>query len=187
MLPSDRSKRFEKTVMPHLDAAYNLARWLTGDPHDAEDVAQESSLRALRFLDSFRGGDPRAWLLRIVRNTAYSFLRKRRGEPEPIGGSEYPVGAVSISPAAHPESIALRNLDAEIIRKELEGLPADFREILILREMEGLAYRDIAEVMDIPIGTVMSRLARARKELRGRLAVFMDTTHGCADEEEMQP
>jgi RNA polymerase sigma-70 factor (ECF subfamily) len=180
-LPSDRSKRFENTMMPHLDAAYNLARWLTGDPNDAEDVAQESSLRALRFMDSFRGGDPRAWLLRIVRNTAYSFIRKRRGEPEST--ADLPEMTMTSS-TAHPEAIALRNLDAEAVRKELEGLPTDFREILILREMEGLAYRKIAEIMDVPIGTVMSRLARARKELRGRLATFMDVEHGCAEEEQ---
>jgi len=160
-LPTDRTKRFEDIVMPHLDAAYNLARWLTGDSHDAEDVAQESSLRALRFIDTFRGGDPRSWLLRIVRNTAYSCLRKRRVEPELSPDIE--------TTDANPETIALRNIDAETIRRELACLPDDFREILVLREMEGLAYKEIAEVMEIPIGTVMSRLARARKELRARL------------------
>ena len=161
-MPTDRTKRFEDIVMPHLDAAYNLARWLTGDTHDAEDIAQESSLRALRFIDSFRGGDPRAWLLRIVRNTAYTCLRKRRIEPEIPPATE----AATLS---NPEAIALRNIDVETIREELARLPDDFREILVLREMEGLAYKEIAEIMDIPIGTVMSRLARARKELRTRL------------------
>jgi len=148
--------------MPHLDAAYNLARWLTGDPHDAEDIAQESSLRALRFMDSFRGGDPRAWLLRIVRNTAYSCLRRRRGEAELKPD-------IDIAMPESPESVALRNIDVDTIRQELSRMPEEFREILILREMEGLAYKEIAEIMDIPIGTVMSRLARARKNLRARL------------------
>jgi RNA polymerase sigma-70 factor (ECF subfamily) len=147
--------------MPHLDAAYNLARWLAGNPHDAEDIAQESSLRALRSLDAFRGGDPRAWLLRIVRNTAYTYMRKRRSIPEP---------EVDVAAPANPETIALRNIDVETIRRELGRLPAEHREVLVLREMEGLAYRDIAEVMEVPIGTVMSRLARARKELRARLS-----------------
>jgi RNA polymerase sigma factor (sigma-70 family) len=163
-------------VLPHLDAAYNLARWLTRDDHAAEDMVQEAYLRALKFFAGFRGGDARAWLLTIVRNACFNWLRLRRTEQlhEPfdedvhspdIGNAVgYAEGA-----AASPETWLERSATAERIRDALESLPAEYREALVLRELEGLSYKEIASIADVPIGTVMSRLARARKQLRKRL------------------
>lgn len=169
-----QEQRFERTILPHLDAAYNLARWITQNEHDAEDVVQEAALRALRFLDGFRGGDARAWFLTIVRNTGYTWLRRNR-PPERDGGSldeERPGAPLPGEEGAetNPETLLLQRVDAAAVRCALERLPIEFREVIVLREMEGFSYREIADVAGVPIGTVMSRLARARKRLQESLA-----------------
>lgn len=151
--------------MPHFDAAYNLARWLTRSEHDADDVVQEAFLRAFTFFDSFRGGDGRAWLLSIVRNTCFTWLRKNRVYDLANELDE------QVSPASSPEALQLREADAESVRAALEKLPAEYREVLVLREMEEMSYKEIADVAGIAIGTVMSRLSRARKRLHDELCV----------------
>jgi RNA polymerase sigma-70 factor, ECF subfamily len=167
----ERLNAFEQTVLPHLDAAYNLARWLAGNDHDAQDVAQEASLRAYKFYGAFRGENPRAWLLTIVRNTFYNWLAKNR-PPEIAGDLDDEAQAVE-DPAANADAVNLRLADLEAVRQAIAGLPVEFREIIVLREMEGFDYKEIAELAGVPIGTVMSRLARARKLLHKRLtAVF---------------
>jgi RNA polymerase sigma-70 factor (ECF subfamily) len=159
---------FEQTVLPHLDAAYNLARWLAGNDHDAQDVAQEASLRAFKFFGSLRGENARAWLLTIVRNTFYNWLQKNR--PHEIAG-ELDDEALAIEDVpANAERINLRLADAAAIRCAIAELPVEFREIVVLREMEGFSYKEIANLADVPIGMVMSRLARARRQLQKRLA-----------------
>jgi RNA polymerase sigma factor (sigma-70 family) len=158
----------ERVVLPHLDAAYNLARWLVRNPQDAEDVVQEACLRAMRFIGGYREGDARAWLLRIVRNTAYTFLEKNR----PAALSEEFDETLYVSDDRKIPDIEAefaRSADGQMLQAALEMLPVRFREALILRELEGLAYKEIAEVMEIPIGTVMSSLARGREQLREKL------------------
>jgi RNA polymerase sigma-70 factor, ECF subfamily len=155
---------FEQAVLPHLDAAYNLARWLTRNERDAEDVVQESYLRAFRFFAGFRGGDARAWLMRIVRNTCYTWLHANRPLQE---ATEFDETLFSPdSPSPNPEEAVLRNDRGALVRKALEALPANFREVLILRELEGLSYKEIAGITGMPAGTVMSSLSRARDRLR---------------------
>lgn len=162
MTDEEQRARFERLVLPHLDAAYNLARWLAGNDHDAEDIAQEACLRAFRFIDGCRGSEGRAWLLTIVRNTAYSWLKKNRSrammsmDDDEIIEMEDPVAAAHL----------WQSVDAEALRRALETLPLELRESLVLRELEGLSYKEIAEVAAVPIGTVMSRLARARRQLQ---------------------
>jgi RNA polymerase sigma-70 factor (ECF subfamily) len=154
--------RFEQAVLPHLDAAYNLARWLTRNDADAADVVQEGFLRALRFFGDFRGGDTRAWLLTIVRNACFTWLRRNR-----VNALATPFDEEAHSGESDdPETLLLEGADREMLRDALETLPAEFREVVILRELEGLSYKKIAGIADIPVGTVMSRLARARKRLR---------------------
>ena len=160
--------RFERALLPHLDAAYNLARWLAGSPQDADDVVQEACLRALAFFDGFHGEDGRAWLLTIVRNTCYDWLRKNRRNAQ-LGHPSEDLDWVADS-APDPEEEQLRNADRETVRQGLDALPADYREVLVLRELEGMSYKQIARVIDAPIGTVMSRLARARKRLMTAIA-----------------
>ena len=150
-------------MLPHLDSAYNLARWLTGNDQDAEDVAQEACLRALNFFDGFHGDDGRAWLLAIVRNTCYDWLRKNRGGVHQFAPPEELEMAADSAPT--PEAEQLRKADRQMVREGLEALPAEYREALVLRELEGMSYRQIAEVTGVPIGTVMSRLSRGRKRL----------------------
>ena len=164
----ERLKSFEQTVLPHLDAAYNLARWLAGNDHDAQDVAQEACLRALRFFGSFRGENARAWLLTIVRNTFYTWLRNNRPTENVVELDDEVLAVEDVS--VNAEILNSRLADAEAIRRAIEELPVEFREIVILREMEGLSYKEIAEVADVPLGTVMSRLTRARRQLQKRLA-----------------
>jgi RNA polymerase sigma-70 factor, ECF subfamily len=163
----ERLKLFEQTVLPHLDAAYNLARWLAGNDHDARDVTQEASLRAFKFFGSFRGENPRAWLLTIVRNTFYNWLKKNR--PAEIVGELNDEALMVEDVSVNAETINLRQADAETVRHAIGELPVEFREMIILREMEGFSYKEIAELSDVPIGTVMSRLARARKLLQQSL------------------
>jgi len=155
---------FEQHMLPHLDAAYNLACWLLRDPHDAEDAVQEACLRAHRAIDRFRGGDGRPWLLTIVRNVCYSHLRKNRREPEPAAFDDDTHG--STHDPAEANAIAWREIKSELLRQGLERLPSEFREVIVLHELEGLSYREIAGIAEIPLGTVMSRLARARRKLQ---------------------
>ena len=159
---------FEQTVMPHLDAAYNLARWLTRNEHDAEDVVQEAYLRAFEFFGGFYGTDGRGWLLTIVRNTCYTWLRKNRaGELSTPFDEEIHHEEVA---SPNPEEMLLENADRQHLQDALEKLPVEFREALVLRELEGLSYKEIADVSGVPVGTVMSRLARARDRLKDALA-----------------
>ncbi len=168
MAATEPEAQFEQIVMPHLDAAYNLARWLAGNDHDAEDIAQEACLRALRFFGGFRGGNSRSWLLTIVRNTAYTWLKQNRPHAiVSLSDDELAEIEDPTTPAKH--ATILHNADAGVLRAALEALPMEFREALILRELEGLSYKEIAEVSDAPIGTVMSRIARARKQLQNHL------------------
>ena len=164
----ERLKLFEQTVLPHLDAAYNLARWLTGNDHDAQDVAQEASLRAFRFFGKFRGENPRAWLLTIVRNVFYTWLRKNRPPENTVEFDDETLTAEDV--LANAEAVNAHFADAEAVRRAIAELPLEFREIVVFREMEGFSYKEIAELAEVPIGTVMSRLARARKLLQKRLA-----------------
>ena len=150
--------------MPHLDAAHNLARWLVRNPADAQDIVQEAYLRAYKFFSGFQGGDPRAWLLKIVRNTSYSFLEKNK--PASLTDEFDEKVHVTETGAGNAESEAVRSGERRLLHEALEHLPANFREILILRELEGLSYKEIAEVVNVPIGTVMSSLARGRERLR---------------------
>ncbi len=153
----------EEAVLPHLDAAYNLARWLTRNEKDAEDVVQEAYLRAIRHFGSFRGGDARPWLLAIVRNTYYTSLQhKRLQESEVVFDEETHAHPTD---DADPEVLFLKEADREIVRRALEGLPADYLEVIVLREFEELSYKQIADIVQVPIGTVMSRLSRGRRRL----------------------
>ena len=154
---------FEQAVLPHLDAAYNLARWLTRDQQDAEDVVQEAFLRALRHFDSFKGGDARPWLLAIVRNTYYTWRKHNRMPEEELLLEEDKHPAAG--DGSDPEMLLLRETDRQLIQSALRRLPREFLEVIVLREFEELSYKQIAEVIQIPTGTVMSRLARARKRL----------------------
>jgi RNA polymerase sigma factor (sigma-70 family) len=164
----------EEAVLPHLGAAYNLARWLTRDEHDAEDVVQEAYLRALKSSAGFHGADGRAWFLAIVRNTSYTWLEKKRarGCATAFDGEVHSGKADSPS----PQEVLLRDEDKQSVRRAVEALPAHLREVVVLRELEGRSYREIATIADIPQGTVMSRLARAREQLRQKLSA-------CADKE----
>jgi len=157
-------EQFEQLVLPHLDAAYNLARWLVGNPADADDIVQEAFLRALRFFSGFRGGDSRAWLLKIVRNTAYSWVRKNR--PAQLADEFDESIHTDESSTTSVESSLLSRAEGDRVTKALEALPLTFREILVLREIEGLSYKEISEVTGVAMGTVMSSLSRARQRLR---------------------
>ena len=168
MEEQDKQARFEETIMPHLDAAYNLARWLTRNEHDAEDVAQDAFLRALKFFGGFRGGNSRSWLLSIVRNTAYTWLQKNRRHEIATVFDEATHDVED--PAANPEVLLIKNADRQEIMKAVEELPVEFREVMILRELEGMSYQEIADMTEVPVGTVMSRLARARKRLQQSLS-----------------
>lgn len=165
---------FEETVLPHLDAAYNLARWLTRNERDAEDVVQEAFLRALRHFRTFKGGDARPWLLAIVRNTYYTWRKHNRLPEEEIAfeDDKHPVAEESDD----PEQLLLRETDRQLLRSALQLLPKEFLEVIVLREFEELSYKQIAEVIHVPTGTVMSRLARARKRL---LKVLVAEQPGC--------
>lgn len=161
----NKRSRFELLVVPHLAAAYNLARWLTRNDHDAEDVVQEASLRALRFFDNFHGTDARAWILAIVRNACYTWLRQNRREQVSI---EDEMELRDSRP--DPEALHLAGVDRQTLRQAIEDLPAEFREAIVLRELEGLSYKEIGAITGAPLGTVMSRLARARQRLEKTLA-----------------
>ena len=155
-------------MLAHLDAAYNLARWLAGNDPDAQDITQEASLRAFKFFGNFRGENARAWLLTIVRNTFYTWLRKNRPRENEVELDDEALAVEDVS--VNAEALNSRLADAETVRLAIEQLPVEFREVVILREMEGFSYKEIANLADVPIGTVMSRLARARKQLQKQLA-----------------
>jgi RNA polymerase sigma-70 factor, ECF subfamily len=165
-------ERFEQAVLPHLDAAYNLARWLTRNEQDAQDVTQESFLRAFRFFDGYQGGNMRAWLLTIVRNTCYTWLRRNR-PPDAAVEFDEEIHSDELSGGADPEVQVLAAADRETVHRALEELPAIFREVLVLREVEGMSYKEIADVSSVSLGTVMSRLARARTRLRQSLGAAL--------------
>lgn len=158
--------QFEQLVMPHLDAGYNLARWLTRDVADAEDVVQDAALRALRYADSLDGGNARAWFLTIVRHAFYDW-RKRNRPAEVVADDGTAIESAVDPDAVDPETACLRAAQRHALADAIAALPLPFREVLILREIEGLSYKEIARVADIPVGTVMSRLARARGLVQG--------------------
>jgi RNA polymerase sigma-70 factor (ECF subfamily) len=162
---------FERVVTPHTGAAYNLARWLTRNDQDAEDVVQDACLRAFRAIDGFHGGDSRAWLLAIVRNTCYTWLHRNRSHDLTVPFNDRLHDLAGDSPS--PETLILNRLDREALAKALEELPVEFREVVVLREMEDLSYKEIAQIAELPIGTVMSRLARARGRLQQSLSEAM--------------
>jgi RNA polymerase sigma factor (sigma-70 family) len=160
----DNTARFEQTVLPHMDAAYNLARWLTRNEHDAQDMVQEAYLRAFKFFNAFRGVDGRAWLLTIVRNTCYTWLHQNRAH-EITTMFDEEIHSVD-SDTSNPATLALRSADHQLLREALDELPVEFREVVVLRDLEGFSYKEIADITNIPAGTVMSRLARARERLK---------------------
>ena len=160
----DKLQRFEQAMMPHMNAAYNLARWLTRNEDDAQDVVQEAYLRAFKFFEGFHGPDARAWLLTTVRNTCYTWLEQNRRNRNAIPfDEEIHTGEED---AMNPSSLALKSGDVKIVRESLEELPDEFREVIVLRDLEELSYKQIAAVIKAPLGTVMSRLARARERLK---------------------
>lgn len=165
MQEHDRHLRFEQLILPHLDAAYNLARWLTHNDQDAQDMVQEACLRAYRFLPGFHGGNSRAWLLTIVRNTCYTWLHQQHPN-EVFNEKLHDVE----SEALDPENIYLHSLNQERLKRAIEALPLELREVTVLRELEDLSYKEISSVAHIPMGTVMSRLSHARKRLQRDLA-----------------
>jgi RNA polymerase sigma-70 factor (ECF subfamily) len=166
-LSPDQLIRFEQVVLPHLDSAYNLARWLAGNEHDAEDVVQDAYLRAAKFFASFRGSDGRPWLLAIVRRAGYDWLARNQTHQPLTVFAEQIHSDQSDSP--DPVRLLLKEEDREMLRQALADLPVEFREVLVLRELEGLSYKDIGAIIGIPPGTIMSRLARGRERLRDRL------------------
>jgi RNA polymerase sigma-70 factor (ECF subfamily) len=168
MFEDDQLGDFEQAVLPHLDAAYNLARWLLRNDQDAQDVAQEAYLRAFRFFPGFRGGNARAWLLKIVRNTCYTWLHANRPLQDAAEFDENLFRPDSCAP--NPEEAMLQNDSSTLVRKAMEKLPPNYREVMILRELEGMSYREIADITGLPAGTVMSSLSRARGRLRQILA-----------------
>lgn len=169
----DRARQFEAIALPHLDAAYNLARWLLGNEQGADDVVQEAYLRALRYFGSFHGDNAKPWLLGIVRNACFTWLRDNRGARQTIEfDDDRDSGEQDLTPeraADNPEQLLSRKQDGAALNAAIESLPAVFREVLILRELEELPYDDIARIVGIPAGTVMSRLFRARALLRAAL------------------
>ena len=171
-MDDDRTSKFETLALPHLDAAYNLARWLLRDDNAAHDVVQDAYVRAFRFFDGMRGGSARPWLLGIVRNACFSWLQAHRRE-----GDFLPFDDERDSGAAHahagsdgnPEDALLRKRDRDRVQQAIEALPPLFREVIVLRELEELGYEEIARIVGVPVGTVMSRLSRGRERLRGAL------------------
>ncbi|WP_397451050.1 sigma-70 family RNA polymerase sigma factor [Pseudomonas sp. NA-150] len=159
-------KRFDELLTPHMDAAYNLARWLTGNESAARDVVQESALKAFKFLHRFEGGNAKAWLLAIVRNESYTWLRASTGHRWLAIGDEIDEDDAALAHTHTPEISAIRTQDAAFLQQALKALSPVFREVIILKELEDMPYKEIATVIDVPLGTVMSRLARARAMLK---------------------
>jgi RNA polymerase sigma factor (sigma-70 family) len=169
-LEANEQRRFEDVTLPHLDAAYNLACWLTQDEHAAEDVVQEAYLRAARYFGSFRGGDGRPWLLAVVRSAAFDWLSNHRSENAVTFNEDVPDRGENSS---DPLQVAMRESDQLSVRRALEELPLPFREVVVLRELEGMSYQQIAALTEVPVGTVMSRLSRGRAQLQRRLAAYV--------------
>ncbi len=163
-------------MMPHMDAAYNLACWLTGNAEDAQDVVQEAYLRAFKYFAGYRGDNSRAWLLRIVRNAFYDSIRRSRQEE----GTAMPQEEAERvpDPAPGPDAALLQKADGEMVSRAIEGLPVAYREILVMRELENCSYREIADIAAVPVGTVMSRLARARELVRKQLIEELQKPEG---------
>jgi len=155
---------FEEAVLPHLNAAYNLARWITRNDTDADDVVQEACLRAFKFFGGFHGVDGRSWLLTIVRNTCYTWMQRNRSAQLSVSPDHEQREIESTD--LNPEGLLLQKVDTLMVRRAIEELPVEFREVLVLRELEDMSYREIAGITDLPLGTVMSRLARGRKRLQ---------------------
>lgn len=168
MAHDDRKRRFELLALPHLDAAFNLARWLAGNSADAEDVVQDAYLRAYRYFDSFQGGEFRVWLLSIVRNSFLDWIKENRSgrllfQAEPEGETVDPLWTER---PRDPEALLLDSIDSQTLEQLMLRLPVEYREVLLLREVEDLSYKEIAVIVNTPQGTVMSRLSRARLALR---------------------
>ena len=163
--------RFEDVALPHLPAAYNLARWLVRNDQDAEDVVQEAYLRAFKFFGGYRGGESRTWLLTIVRNTCYSWLQRNRSRE--LTGSIDDTHEDATIDFANPELQLVQDANSQMVHESLAELPLEFREVMVMRELEELSYKEIATIADLPIGTVMSRIARGRKRLHTLLATRM--------------
>jgi RNA polymerase sigma-70 factor, ECF subfamily len=179
-----QQQRFAEVVVPHLDDALSLARWLTGSLADGEDVVQEACIRAFGAVGSFRDGSPRAWLLTIVRNTAFTWLRKNRPKALIVTDDDSVFESAGIEADAGrpsgPEAALIAKADGELLNAAIAALPMNFREILVLREIDGLSYREIAEVVSLPIGTVMSRLSRARQLLIAQVGRAQGKAQGVA-------
>ena len=175
-----RNRRFQELALPHLDAAYNLARWLCGNANDADDVVQEAFMRAFRFFDTFRGDSARPWLLAIVRRTWYTEWRRRASSHEVVEFDDTMDEATFdgwSTGGADPQTLLIRDEDTKLVHEALAQLPVEYREVLILRELEEMGYREIALVADVPIGTVMSRLARGRRKLATLLMAKQASGH----------
>jgi RNA polymerase sigma-70 factor (ECF subfamily) len=162
-------ERFESLILPHLDGAYTLARYLLRDEHDAQDAVQDAALRAFRYFDGYRDGDPRAWFLTIVRNCCLTWRRRRRNDRLAVSLPEE--RTLAIRDTRETDTRAIEQSDRAAIERAVAALPAEFREVIVLREVEGLTYADISSVVGVPIGTVMSRLSRARKRLAASLGI----------------
>jgi RNA polymerase sigma-70 factor, ECF subfamily len=163
--PETRLRLFEEVVLPHLNAAYNLARWLTRNEQDAQDVVQEAYLRAFRFFDGYHGGDAKSWMLEIVRNTCFTWLRREKRNPAAVFDESTHTSRVTGSQRPNQEDALVEDAKRTILRDCIERLPEEFREVIVMRELEEMSYRQIADTTGLAAGTVMSRLSRARKRL----------------------
>ena len=173
MTDPDTARRFERLVLPHMNSAFNVARWLTHNDQDAQDVVQEAYLRAFRFFGGFRGEDARAWLLSIVRNTFYTWHQQNRGHAGQTTEFEEDMHSLQTDIAGHddsPEAMLIRSQSQKRVHKALRALRLEYREVIVLRELEELSYKEIADIVGIPMGTVMSRLGRGRQQLAALLA-----------------
>jgi RNA polymerase sigma-70 factor (ECF subfamily) len=165
--PQDKLTRFEECMLPHINGAYNLARWLTGSHEEAQDVVQEAYLHAFKSFDEFRGGNSRSWVFRIIRNAFYDALRHKQHQRLVPMPEDMTQGVVDPSPS--PDVNLLQKADGELLNQAIAVLPVEYREVFVMRELEDCSYREIAEVAGVPLGTVMSRLARAREQVRKHL------------------